>query len=166
MQLLILSGRVGNVKDARQVGDDRVMSFGLAIDNGRDKDPTWYDCELWGKRADSLGPHISKGMSITVQGRPKIRVHEGKGYQGISIDQLTFGGGKQGDQRRDDNQSGGYGGQQGQQQPSPSIGRAATKPSGSFARLEKSVASASGSSSASPQQPSRNTNAEISNRAT
>ena len=112
MQLLIVAGRVGNVKGPKQVGNDAVLNFGLAASNGKDKDPTWYECELWGKRADSLAPHITKGLSLTVTGYPKARVYDGKAILGISVDRLEFGGGGKSEGQQSDtgnSYGGGYG---------------------------------------------------------
>lgn len=101
MQLIMLAGNVG--KDAvirtTQSGE-KVLSFSLAIDNGKDKngnrrDSTWYECSLWGKRAESLHPHITKGSKITLTGRPTARAYEGKAYLGVSVDDLTLMGGGQ-----------------------------------------------------------------------
>jgi single-strand DNA-binding protein len=100
MQLLMLAGNVG--KDAKlnhpQSGGDAVLNFSLAVDNGKDRDgnsrpATWYDCAIWGKRAEALEKYILKGTKLSVSGRPSVRVHEGKAYLGITIDgQLTFHG--------------------------------------------------------------------------
>jgi len=101
MQLLMLAGNVG--KDAKlnhpqQGSGDAVLNFSLAVDNGKDRDgnsrpATWYDCAIWGKRAEALEKHILKGTKLSVSGRPTVRVHEGKAYLGITIDgQLTFHG--------------------------------------------------------------------------
>lgn len=98
MQRLTIAGNVG--KDAvlrRTQSDDAVLGFSLAVDNGKDRDgnkrdSTWYDCSLFGKRAESLAPHIKKGDKLTLSGRPSVRVHEGKAYLGISVDDLTFMG--------------------------------------------------------------------------
>jgi single-strand DNA-binding protein len=98
MQRLFIAGNVGKDSELRTTqGGDSVLSFSLAIDNGKDRDgnkrdSTWYDCSLWGKRAESLAPHIKKGDKLTLTGRPTVRVHEGKAYLGISVDDLTFMG--------------------------------------------------------------------------
>jgi len=81
------------------------------VDNGKDqqgnrRESTWYDCSLWGKRAEALERHITKGGKLTLQGTPTVRVHEGKAYLGIRVQELTFMGGGQ----RDEGQrsAGGY----------------------------------------------------------
>lgn len=98
MQTLILAGNVGrDAKLNHPQNGDPVLNFSIAVDNGKDRDgnsraPTWYDCSLWGKRGEALEKHITKGTKLTVSGRPSVRVHEGKAYLGITIDQLTFMG--------------------------------------------------------------------------
>lgn len=99
MQTLIIAGTVG--KDAvlrNTTGGDPVLGFSLAVDNGKDKsgekrDPTWYDCAIWGDRARKLEDHIKKGLRLTLTGRPTVRVHEGTAYLGISVNDLVFQGG-------------------------------------------------------------------------
>ena len=99
MQILIISGNVGKDAVLRNTpGGDSVLNFSLAVDNGKDsngnkRDATWYDCSLWGKRANSLQNHITKGCKLSLSGRPTARAHEGKVYLGISVNELTFMGG-------------------------------------------------------------------------
>lgn len=111
MQSLTIAGNVG--KDAvlrRTQGGDAVLGFSLAVDTGKDRDgnkrpSVWYDCSIWGKRAESLERHISKGTKLVLRGRPTAREHDGKAYLGISVDDLTFMGGGNQD---GGNQGGGY----------------------------------------------------------
>lgn len=116
MQQLIIAGNVG--KDAqlrRTQSGDPVLNFSVAVDNGKDKegqkrDATWFDCSLWGKRAESLQSYITKGTKLVLTGRPTTRAHEGKAYLGINVSELTFmGGGRSDDTPRDDSYGGGYG---------------------------------------------------------
>lgn len=101
MQILTIAGNVG--KDAklnRPGSGDPVLNFSIAVDNGKDKDgqsrpATWFDCSLWGKRAESLERYITKGTKLTVSGRPSARAHEGKAYLGITVNELTFQGSSQ-----------------------------------------------------------------------
>lgn len=105
MQKLFIAGNVGKDAVLRRTGNgDAVLGFSLAVDNGKDnqgnrRDSTWYDCSIWGKRAESLERYITKGTKLTLTGRPTVRAHEGKAYIGISVDDLTFqGGGESGGQ--------------------------------------------------------------------
>lgn len=124
MQKLIIAGNVG--KDAvlrRTQAGDPVLGFSVAVNNGKDKDgnerpATWFDCSIWGKRAESLERHITKGTKLTLEGRPTCREHDGKAYLGVSVNDLTFmgggsrseGGGYMADQSGGDAPAGGYGG--------------------------------------------------------
>ena len=112
MELLIITGTVGKDAVLRRTGNgDSVLSFSVAVDQGKDKngqkrDAKWYDASLWGKRADSLQSYITKGTKLTLQGRPTAREHEGKVYMGININELEFMGGSQRNTSQD--QGGGY----------------------------------------------------------
>lgn len=117
MQKLILAGTVG--KDAvlrRTQGGDAVLGFSLAVDNGKDKSgekrpATWFDCSIWGKRAEALERHIAKGSKLALTGRPTAREHDGKAYLGINVDDLTFmGGGESRSGGYDQSPQDGYGG--------------------------------------------------------
>jgi single-strand DNA-binding protein len=115
MQILTIAGNVG--KDAvlrRTQSGDAVLGFSFAVDNGKDgngnkRDSTWYNCSVWGKRAESLERFITKGSKLALTGRPTVRVHEGKAYLGLAVNELTFmGGGQANDDTPRD--GGGYGG--------------------------------------------------------
>lgn len=121
MQLLVIAGNVGKDAVLRTTQNgDKVLGFSLAVDNGKDKPATWYDCSIWGKRAESLERHITKGLKLSLSGRPSAREHDGKAYLGISVDNLTFmGGGQQREERSGSGEAygqGAYGGGYGQQQ--------------------------------------------------
>ena len=112
MQQLFLSGTVGRDAELRRTqGGDPVLNFSLAVDNGKDRNgekraATWFDCAIWGKRAEGLARHIVKGSKLSLRGRPTARAYEGKVYLGINVDDLTFMGG--GDRQQPDH----YGDQQ------------------------------------------------------
>ena len=94
MQQLTIAGNVGkNAVLRRTPNGDAVLSFSLAVNNGKDKESTWFDCSVWGKRAESLESHITKGSKLVLTGRPTCRAHEGKAYIGINVDNLSFMGG-------------------------------------------------------------------------
>ena len=110
MQLLTIAGNVGNVKEIREAGGEKVLNFSIAVDQGKDKsgekrEPLWVDCALWGKRAESLAPYIAKGSKLAVSGRPTIRAHEGKAYLGCTVSELTFMSSKQDGERSSDRAS-------------------------------------------------------------
>lgn len=121
MQILMIAGNVGNVKDLKDVGGDKVLNFSLAVNNGKDRDgeerdPTWYECAVWGKRAEALAPYIEKGTKLAVTGRPSARCYEDKAYLGVTVNELTFMGSatgsksKEKERSRDDDYSYGFSG--------------------------------------------------------
>ena len=110
MQLLTIAGNVGNVKEIREAGGEKVLNFSIAVDQGKDKsgekrEPLWVDCSLWGKRAESLAPYIAKGSKLAVSGRPTVRAHEGKAYLGCTVSELTFMSSKADGERSSDRAS-------------------------------------------------------------
>lgn len=96
MQILTIAGAVGKDAVLRSTNSgDSVLNFSIAVDNGKDKqgekrDPTWFDCSVWGDRASKLQPYVVKGSRLTVSGRPTARAHEGKAYLGLTVNELTF----------------------------------------------------------------------------
>ena len=104
MMQLTLAGNVGKDAELRQTqGGDSVLSFSLAVDGGKDKngnkrDSTWFDCSIFGKRADALRSYITKGSKLVVTGRPTAREYQGKVYLGCIVNELTFMGGGNRDQ--------------------------------------------------------------------
>lgn len=96
MNRLIIAGTVG--KDAvlrRTQNGDPILGFSVAVDNGKDKESTWYDASIFGKRGQALENYIIKGTKLTLSGRPTVRVHEGKAYLGVMVDDIALqGGGK------------------------------------------------------------------------
>ena len=106
MQKIYIAGTVGNVKELRDVGQNKVFSFSVSVSNGKNKDgswkdSSWFDVSMWGARGESLSRIVSKGGKVTVSGRLQpVRVHEGKAYLSVDADDVTLqGGGDAGGQR-------------------------------------------------------------------
>lgn len=116
MQLLTIAGTVGKDAVLRSTGKDDVLGFSVAVSNGKDKDATWYEAEIWGQRARKLESHIKKGARLTLYGRPKVRVYDGNAKLGLSVDNFTFqssaeqrqGGGGSSDNYDSGSSGGGY----------------------------------------------------------
>lgn len=112
MQSLTIAGNVGKDAELRRTqGGDPVLNFSVAVDNGKDqngnkRDATWFNASIWGKRAEALERHITKGSKLVLRGRPTAREHNGKVYLGINVDDLTFMGG--GQQSGNQDRQGGY----------------------------------------------------------
>lgn len=105
MQKVFIAGNVSSVKEIRDVGQNKVFNFSVAVSNGKDQSGEWkpssfYDVSLWNKRGEALARFLSKGTKVAVSGRlMPARVHEGKAYQSIDADEVTLQGGGESGQR-------------------------------------------------------------------
>jgi len=110
MNNLTIAGTIGRDAEIRTTQNgDKVAGFSVAVSNGKDKngewrESTWFDCSLWGKRADSLGPHIRKGGKVAISGRVSARAHDGKAYLQVMVNEIDLLGGGE---KRDDKPAGG-----------------------------------------------------------
>lgn len=107
MQIITIAGNVGKDPVLRRTqGGDPILGFSVAVSNGRDAKPTWYDVSVFGKQAMSLDPLIGKGTSLTVNGRLSIREHDGKTYLQVSASEVKLQGGRnEGQQQSQSHQS-------------------------------------------------------------
>ena len=127
MWVSTVSGNVGGDGEIRVLAKgDPVLNFSVAhSDKDRDgkETTTWIRCAIFGKRAEALAPHITKGKSVTVVGAMSIRMFEAQGEKRHSVemkvDQLAFGGSAKRDDAGSVERGGGY------QRPGP--GRAAAR---------------------------------------
>lgn len=102
----IITGNVGAVKfikreSANSTEDYTVLSFTLASTSSTRAGKTvtnWVTCKVWGTRAEALHPHLCKGQTVLVEGRPEARAYMGatgpKADLVIHIDKLEFIGRK------------------------------------------------------------------------
>jgi single-strand DNA-binding protein len=104
MLTAFVTGNLGKDGELRQAGNDKVLSFNVASSRkvkGNDV-TTWVSCSVWGKRAEALATHMSKGKRVAVTGELSTREHNGKTYLELRVSEIDFmGGGKSdGSQRR------------------------------------------------------------------
>lgn len=65
-----VSGNVGSDPELRYTGSGlAVASFSIAVYEGKDKPPSWYDVTCWDKLAENVTESITQGARITVVGR-------------------------------------------------------------------------------------------------
>jgi len=96
MKVITLAGTVG--KDAvlrRTQGGEPVLGFSVAVDDGygENKSTIWFDVTVWGKRGQSLEPHLVKGTRVTVSGEFGTRQHEAKTYFTCRANDVAIQGG-------------------------------------------------------------------------
>lgn len=109
---VFLTGRLGRDAQVRQTQNSTVAGFPVATDVGYGdrKQTLWFDCSIWGKRAESgLVDYLKKGQQVAISGELSEREHEGKVYKQIRVDDLDLMGGK-GGQREEPASGGGQGG--------------------------------------------------------
>lgn len=69
MNVITITGNLGRDIEVRTTpAGDQVGGFSVADSQGKDKPTIWWNCQLWGKRVDSLGPYLLKGQKVTVTG--------------------------------------------------------------------------------------------------
>lgn len=106
-------GRLGADGELRTTqSGEKVLGFRVANDVGfGDRKTTqWVDCSIWGRRAESLAPHLTKGKSVVVSGEVTLREYEKRdGTRGaglsVRVAEIDFTGGA-----RQDGGGGSFGG--------------------------------------------------------
>ena len=101
MKTITIAGRCTKDAEVRrtQAGNE-VAGFSVAVDDGygADKGTLYFDCSLWGVRAEKLAPRLTKGKQVTVSGDFGTREYEGKTKFTIRVSDVTLqGGGKRDD---------------------------------------------------------------------
>jgi single-strand DNA-binding protein len=100
---LIVSGRVGNDAEVKNVGDNTVCSFSVAhTEKVYGPNPSekviWITCSIWGERGVKLAPHILKGTFVVVEGSGGINAYLNKNTGAAEavircmVNSLEFGG--------------------------------------------------------------------------
>jgi len=69
MNSISVAGNIAKDAEIRQLNNgDSVANFSIADNQGKDKNAIFWNCQLFGKRADSLAQYLVKGQSVTVSG--------------------------------------------------------------------------------------------------
>lgn len=105
MNNITIAGTIGRDAELRSTGKDSVASFSVADNQaGKDKDPLWWSCSLWGKRAESLVQYLVKGQAVAVSGSVTERAwtdkdgNERKSLE-VRVADVALQGGKREEQR-------------------------------------------------------------------
>lgn len=102
MNSITIAGRIGKQPEMRSLQDGtHVLSFSVADDQGRDRQTIWWNCALFGKRAEALQQYLNKGGHVTVSGRVTQREYTDKSGQqrrvyDVRVDDISLQGGKPG----------------------------------------------------------------------
>lgn len=67
MNSITITGNLGKDAELRSLNDGTaVLSFSVADNQGKDKPSIWWNCSLFGRRAESLAQYLTKGQQVTV----------------------------------------------------------------------------------------------------
>lgn len=80
MNSITVAGQLGRDAEVRYLPNgDAVANFSVADSQGKDKPTIWWNCQLFGKRAESLSQYLLKGQSVTVSGNITQRTYQKDG---------------------------------------------------------------------------------------
>lgn len=69
MNVITVAGSLGRDAELKYLQNgDAVLNFSVADSAGRDKPTIWWNCQLFGKRAEPLSQYLKKGQAVTVSG--------------------------------------------------------------------------------------------------
>lgn len=111
MNNITFDGRLAADAELKYTGNgEPVLSFRVASDigYGERKSTNWFQCQIWGKRGESLQQYLAKGQQVTVYGQLTLREWQDKeGGKRLSPDvrvsELTLQGGRnEGGERREE----------------------------------------------------------------
>lgn len=99
MNIVTVTGNLGKDASLRSIpSGDNVLQFSVADSQGKDKPSIWWNCSLWGKRADTLSQYLVKGQQVTVIGQVTEREYqkdgETKKAMEIRVTDIALQGGK------------------------------------------------------------------------
>lgn len=100
MNSLCVAGTLTRDAEIRYMNSgDAVCNFSIADNQGKDKTAIFWNCQLWGKRAESLSQYLTKGQSVTVVGHVSEREFTDKNgnhrkAMDVRVNELALQGGK------------------------------------------------------------------------
>lgn len=102
MNNITVAGQLGRDAEVRYLPNgDAVANFSVADSQGKDKTTIWWNCQLFGKRAESLSQYLLKGQSVTVSGNITQRTYQKDGVDKtameIRVSDVALQGGRKDD---------------------------------------------------------------------
>ena len=100
MNSITVAGQLGKDSEVRFLANgDAVAGFSVADSQGKDKPTIWWNCQLFGKRAESLSQYLTKGQAVTVSGTVSQRTYTDKNGQertsmDVRVNDVALQGGK------------------------------------------------------------------------
>lgn len=101
MNSITIAGNVARDMELKLVGKDTVGTFAVADNQGKDRPAIFWNCNLWGSRASSLEPYITKGQPVTITGTITEREWDKDGVKrkamDVRVNDVALQGGKRDD---------------------------------------------------------------------
>lgn len=96
MNQITIIGRIGADAEIRQTSNNQIISFSVAVDNGKEQPATWFRCSKWVAKDGNtkVAAYIKKGEMIGVSGKVSISEYNGKSSLEINVSSFTLCGGK------------------------------------------------------------------------
>lgn len=100
MNVITIAGQLGKDPEIRYMPNgDPICGFSVADNQGKEKPTIWWNCSLYGKRAESLGQYLTKGQAVTVTGSITEREYTDKQgnkrkAQEVRVNDIALQGGK------------------------------------------------------------------------
>jgi len=104
MNSITIAGQLGKDAEQRYLPDGTaVLSFSVADSQGKDKPVIWWNCQMFGKRGESLAQYMLKGQAVTVSGTVTLREYTAndgtpRKSQDIRVNDVALQGGKRSEQ--------------------------------------------------------------------
>ena len=95
---VVLMGRITHDLEVKQTPSGlSVVSFTVAVDNGKDKPANFISCVAWKQTAEFVNRFFSKGKMIAVEGKLSTRSYEDKNgnkrkITEVVVDNVSFTG--------------------------------------------------------------------------
>ena len=89
-------GNLGNPAETKQIPSGKVVTNFSIATKGRNKDAdtTWVRAAMWGERGKKVAEYLQKGTKVAAVGTLTTRVHEGKTYVELDVQELELLGSK------------------------------------------------------------------------
>lgn len=79
MNNITIAGNIARDAEVKYLPQgDAVANFSVADNQGKDKQAIFWNCSLFGKRADSLSQYLTKGQAVTITGSVSQREYTDK----------------------------------------------------------------------------------------
>lgn len=112
MNVCVISGRLTRSAELKYTENGKAMaSFSVAVNRMKKEDGSsvadFFNCQMWGKYAESLFPYLNKGKEVTVRGSIYFYNYEKDGekktWTYLNVEKLDMHGSKKDGEKIEEN---------------------------------------------------------------